>query len=83
MAKSARAVSSRSGRVREEIIAHLERDGYIALAAQVRSGMMSPRAAAIEAGFRKRPSVLAQLLRLWERASEAERAAFRERTKDD
>lgn len=46
------------------------------LALRVIAGEMSANAAAIEAGFRKKPTVIEQLERLWHRASDVEKAAF-------
>jgi hypothetical protein len=45
-------------------LARLERDGFADLAAQVRSGDKSAHAAAIEAGFRRKPTPLGQILKL-------------------
>jgi len=44
---------------------------------RVVSGELSANAAAVEAGFRKRPSALEQMQRLWLRLSPAERRAHR------
>ena len=44
---------------------------------RVVSGELSANAAAVEAGFRKRPSALEQMQKLWLRLSPAERRAHR------
>jgi hypothetical protein len=47
---------------RAYILARLDPDGYIELAAKVRAGTMSANAAAIEAGFRKQSTPLVKKL---------------------
>lgn len=59
----------------EYIRARLDRDAP-ALAAEVRAGTKSAHAAAIEAGFRKKPSPLRMLRSAWKLATAAERAVF-------
>lgn len=60
--------TTRFGRGIDYILARLDRDGHKHLSAEVRSGTMSANAAAIEAGFRKKPTpfeiVLKQIPRL-------------------
>jgi hypothetical protein len=61
------------------LAARLKRD-HPEIAARVERGeFKSIRAAATEAGIVKKPDTLKQLLRLWDAASEEERAAFRQR----
>lgn len=57
---------------RDYILARLDRDGHDKLAAKVRSGEMSANAAAIEAGFRKPPTPLKQILKLIPKLTSAE-----------
>ena len=57
-------------------LTRLDRDGLDELAAKVRSKELSAHAAAIKAGFRRKPTVVNQLCRLWAKATEQERAAF-------
>lgn len=58
-------------------LARLDRDRP-ELAAEVRAGRMTANAAAIEAGFRRKPTPFETLTRVWAKASAAERAAFRD-----
>ncbi len=66
---------AQQGTSREYTLARLERDTP-ELAARVRDGEISAHAAAIEAGFRKRPTPINQLRSAWKRASKSERKAF-------
>jgi hypothetical protein len=52
------------GNSRAYILARLDRDGLTDLAAKVRAGAMSANAAAIEAGWREKPTPLQQIRRL-------------------
>ena len=53
----------------------LKRD-HPELAERVVNGELSANAAAIQAGFRKRPTGFDELVRAWKRASTEERARF-------
>jgi hypothetical protein len=55
---------STGGTTRPYILARLERDGHGELAARVRAGEMSARAAALQAGIRRPPDPLRMILRL-------------------
>jgi hypothetical protein len=59
----------------EYTLARLNRDRPD-LAARVRAGELSANAAAIEAGFRKKPSALEQVLRLLPKLTSEERAVL-------
>jgi hypothetical protein len=52
---------------------------FAELAAHVRKGELSANAAAIEAGFRKKPTVLDQILKLLPQLTEEERAILRQK----
>lgn len=67
----------RGGTNRDYTVARLDRDAP-ELAERVRAGELSANAAAIEAGFRKRPTALALLRAAWRKATKAEREAFLE-----
>lgn len=67
------------GNTVEYKLARLDRDRPD-LAAKVRAGDLSANAAAIEAGFRKPPTPLAQLRSAWKRASDEDKAVFRRET---
>jgi hypothetical protein len=60
------------------VLRRLARAGRTDLLERFKNGELSANAAAIEAGFRKKPTPLEDLNRAWNRASEAERAAFME-----
>jgi hypothetical protein len=62
----------------EYIIARLKRDERVDLLDRIESGDLSPNAAAIEAGYRKRPTPLDTLQRAWRKASDDERQSFLE-----
>ena len=55
---------SAGGSTRAYILARLDRDGHADLAAKVRTKEISANAAAIEAGFRSKPTHLATILKL-------------------
>jgi hypothetical protein len=70
------------GRGRAYILARLDRDRPD-LATRVRTEELSANAAAIEAGFKKKPTPLDVLRSAWRKASDEERDTFREEIDDD
>jgi hypothetical protein len=70
-----RAKSSGVSRRSQQKLDRLARD-FPDLHEQVKQGKLSPHRAGILAGFRKEPSALDLLKKAWEKATEAERAAF-------
>ncbi len=72
---SAPPTRTRGGTGREYTIRRLRRDAP-ALAERVLSGELSAHAAAIEAGFRRRPTPLDTALVAWRRMAPAERVTF-------
>jgi len=60
----------------KHILARLDRDGHHALAAKVRAGELSANAAALEVGYRHKPTPLDRLTYWWERAEQQERESF-------
>jgi hypothetical protein len=65
------------GTSRAYILARLDRDGHTALAARVRAETLSANAAAIVVGYRKEPTPLDLLRKIWKKASKVERQTFR------
>lgn len=63
------------GRGSDYALARLERDRP-ELAEKVKAGELSANAAAVEAGFRKKPTALSQLRAAWRRATQDERETF-------
>jgi len=63
------------GTSKEYVVARLDRDAP-ELAAKVRAGGISANAAAIEAGFRKKPTGIDRLRSAWKAATPSERRAF-------
>ena len=66
------------GNSRAYTLDKLKRD-HPALFEKVKEGKLSPNRAAIQTGFRKPATPLAQLCRAWQRASAEERATFLEK----
>jgi len=73
--RGSNATSGNLGRGRSYTLARLRRDRP-ELAERVEAGELSANAAAVEAGFRRRPTPLDTLRRTWAKASEEERAEF-------
>jgi len=73
--------TEQQGNARDYTLRRLKRDAPD-LAAMVIAGVLSANAAAIEAGFRKRPTPADQLRTAWRKASAAERAAFLAEVRD-
>jgi len=63
--------------VYDYFIARLRKENLLDLAAKVESKELSANAAAIEAGFRKKPTPYDELCRAWKKASSKEKTAFR------
>jgi hypothetical protein len=74
---STRVEKAEQGNSRAYTLNRLRRDAPELFDAVV-SGRLSPSAAAIEAGFRRKTTPLEFLMRNWRKASDEERAAFRD-----
>jgi hypothetical protein len=68
------------GNSRAYILARLDDGGHTKLAAKVRAGKMSALAAAIAAGFKKKPTPYEQVLKLWPKLTESERQQLTRRS---
>lgn len=68
---------------RAYILARLDRDGFIDLAAKVRSNKLSAHAAAVEAGFRKKLSPIEQIFKLLPKLSDADRQMLLQKLNDE
>jgi hypothetical protein len=77
-----RKVDPEYGNSRDYALARLRRDRPD-LAARAEAGELSPHAAAIEAGFRKRRDTYAALWSAWRQASEEERGRFKAALADE
>jgi hypothetical protein len=70
---------SAGGSTVDYILARLDRDGFDELASAVRAETMSANAAAIEAGFRKKPTSLEQILKLLDELTDDEQRQVKTR----